>query len=658
LVDNGDGTYQYTFKKDITTDPNVVYNATLTHRVGFEIRGLVQANNADYTFQPSSGATTGIFAREIVETATCDNCHTMLNAHGGARVEVQYCVMCHSPETTDPYSGNTLDFKVMIHKIHTGNTLPSIQTATVPDTTPTLNIGYWIVGHGNSLNNFNTVLYPQDTRNCTTCHAQTIPAATQAMNYYTVPTAEACGACHDNVNFATGLNHGANIVANDSQCTTCHGTASNIASLQVIAAHTDPNIAAAAKFQYLVNNVTFSSHGGNLYPIVNFSVVDPTNGNAPYNILSAAAFAGTDPGTGKPVCANGGTARLAIDIAWETSDYTNWGSGTTAAAWGQPISLNPLIVAGCATAVPAGALTGPDAAGTFTLTSPTPLPTPPAANCPPAGGPACPAISNVGVVLEGHPGVITTGPGATALIVKSVVSYANVTGATPVTRRTVVDIAKCDVCHSVLALHGDNRNDNPQVCVACHNPASTDVSMRQSLAAATPGIDGLWEQSIDFKHMIHAIHDGSVRGAAGSPFVIYGFGGSINNFTDVVYPGQLNRCDACHVGTSYYPVNDAVVQATTFFTGLSTQVPNPTTPGNPIATSANMSVCSACHVDALTQTHMQQNGGSLSVAKDAEGRTIPTGNPASTETCSVCHGAGGVADVQVVHNVPASPAGN
>jgi OmcA/MtrC family decaheme c-type cytochrome len=658
LVDNGDGTYQYTFKKDITTDPNVVYNATLTHRVGFEIRGLVQANNADYTFQPSSGATTGIFAREIVETATCGSCHTMLSAHGGARVEVQYCVMCHSPETTDPYSGNTLDFKVMIHKIHTGNTLPSIQTATVPNTTPTLNIGYWIVGHGNSLNNFNTVLYPQDTRNCTTCHAQSIPAATQAMNYYTVPTAEACGACHDNVNFATGLNHGANIVANDSQCTTCHGTTSNIASLQVIAAHTDPNIAAAAKFQYLVNRVSFSSHGGSLYPIVNFSVVDPTNGNAPYNILTAAAFTGTDPGTGKPVCANGGTARLAIDIAWETSDYTNWGSGTTAAAWGQPISLNPLIVAGCATAVPAGALTGPDAAGTFTLTSPTPLPTAPAATCPPAGGPACPAIANVGVVLEGHPGVVTTGPGATALIVKSVVSYGNVTGATPVPRRTVVDIAKCDVCHSVLALHGDNRNDNPQVCVACHNPASTDVSMRQSLAAATPGIDGLWEQSIDFKHMIHAIHDGSVRGAAGSPFVIYGFGGSINNFTDVVYPGQLNRCDACHTGTSYYPVNDAVVQATTLLTGLSTQVPNPTTPGNPIATSANMSVCSACHVDALTQTHMQQNGGSLSVAKDAEGRTIPTGSPASTETCSVCHGAGGIADVQVVHNVPAPPAGN
>jgi len=657
LVDNGDGTYQYTFMKDITKDPNVIYNATLTHRVGFEIRGLAQANNGAYTFQPSTGANTGIFSREIVETATCDTCHTSLTAHGGARVEVQYCVMCHNPGTTDPYSDNTLDFKVMVHKIHTGNTLPSIQTANGPDTTPTLGLGYWIVGYMKTLSNFDTVLYPQDTRNCVTCHVQNVPSLPQAANYMTVPTMEACGACHDNVNFATGANHSAaDIVANNTQCTTCHGTTSTIddGQLQVVAAHVIPEVVAATKFEFMINSVTFTTNGGQIYPVVNFKIVDPTAGNAPYNILTAAPFAGTDPGTGNPVCASGGAARLAIDIAWETSDYTNWGSGTTPAAWGQPISLNPLAVTGCAAAVPLSALKGPDATGAFTLTSPTALPAAPAANCPPAGATACPAIANVAAVLEGHPGVVTTGLGATAIPVTSTVGYGNVAGQAPVARRVVVDIAKCDVCHSVLALHGDNRNNNPQVCVACHNPASTDVSMRQTLTATTPGIDGLWEQTIDFKHMIHAIHDGSVRGAAGAPFVIYGFGGSVNNFTDVVYPGQLNRCDACHVGTSYYPVNDTAVQATTFFTGLSTEVPNPTTVGNPIATSANMSVCSACHVDAVTQSHMLQNGGSTTVTKDAEGRTIPSPNPANVETCSVCHGAGGVADVRVVHDIPAT----
>ena len=105
-------------------------------------------------------------------------------------------------------------------------------------------------------------------------------------------------------------------------------------------------------------------------------------------------------------------------------------------------------------------LTGPDATGAFTLTSPTALPTAPAANCPPASATACPAIANVGVVFEGHPGVVTTGPGATAIPVTSAVGYGNVAGATPVARRMVVDIAKCDVCHSLLALHGNNRNDN------------------------------------------------------------------------------------------------------------------------------------------------------------------------------------------------------
>ena len=431
FVDNGDGTYQYTFKKDITKDPNVVYSATLTHRVGIEIRGLAPANNAAYTFQPSSGALTGIFSREIVDTATCDNCHSSLSAHGGARVEVQYCVMCHNPGTADPDSGNTLDLKVMIHKIHTGNTLPSIQTASGPDTTPTLGSGYWIVGHGDSLSNFNTVLYPQDTRNCVTCHVQDHPNLTEAVNYKTVPTMEACGACHDNVNFATGANHSsADIVANDTQCTTCHGPASTIdnGALQVVTAHVIPEVVAAAKFQFIVNSVTFTTDtSDNVYPVVNFSVIDPTNGNAPYNILTAAPFAGIDPGTGKPVCANGGKARLAIDIAWDTRDYTNWGSGIAPAAWGQPISLNPLVVAGCAAAVPLAAISGPDAGGAFTLTSPTGLPAAPAAKCPPAGATACPTITNVAIAIEGHPGVVTTGPGAAAIAVTSTVGYANVT---------------------------------------------------------------------------------------------------------------------------------------------------------------------------------------------------------------------------------------
>jgi OmcA/MtrC family decaheme c-type cytochrome len=641
LVDHGDGTYQYTFNTDITAVPAVPYDAKLTHRVAFQFSGLAQGNNGIYTFQPSTGATSNIFSREIVTTATCNNCHTMLKEHGGGRVDTQYCVMCHNPGTADPDSGNSLNMTVMIHKIHSGMTLQSIQTSGGPNTTPTLGIGYWIVGHNASLNNFNTVRFPQDTRNCQTCHVQGVATLPDAANYNTVPTIEACGACHDTVNFATGANH-AGGVANDSQCATCHAPTGG---LSAASKHAIPEIAAAAKFQFLVNKVSFVTSGGLMYPVVNFSVTDPTNNNAPYNILTDAPFVGIDPGTGKPMCASKGTAKLAFDIAWDSRDYTNWRSGATSDDWGQPITLNALVGAGCATNVPPSAVSGPDATGAFTLTSPVALPAPPAAMCPPAGPVACPAVSNVGVVMEGRTGVVTTGPGAAKIPVTSAVGYGNASGGTPVVRRTVVDSAKCSVCHSLLSEHGGSRNGNVQVCTVCHNPASTDVNDRLALGPTTPGIDGLWEQSIDFKYLIHSIHDGSARGAAGSPFVI----GS-NDFTSVVYPGQINRCDACHVPASYYPVDTTMVQATTFFTGFSTQMPNPTTPGHPIATSATMTVCSACHVDASTQSHMLQNGGSTTVSKDAEGRTIPSSN---NETCSFCHGPGGVADVQVVHHVPA-----
>ena len=115
-----------------------------------------------------------------------------------------------------------------------------------------------------SLSNFNTVLYPQDTRNCTTCHVQNLPTLPQAANYMTVPTAEACGACHDNVNFATGA-----ITAQRTSspmtrsARLCHGPTSTIdnGQLQVVAAHVIPEVVAATKFQFIVNSVSFHDRG-------------------------------------------------------------------------------------------------------------------------------------------------------------------------------------------------------------------------------------------------------------------------------------------------------------------------------------------------------------------------------------------------------------
>ncbi len=618
LVDNGDGTYQYTFKKDITKDPNVVYNAALTHRVGFEIRGLAQANNASFTFQPSTGATTGIFSREVVDTATCNGCHTQLSAHGGARVEVQYCVMCHNPGTTDPYSGNSLDMKVMVHKLHTGSSLPTLQTAS--STVPTPGVGYWIVGYMQSLNNFNTVVFPQDTRNCTTCHNQAHANLTQAANYSTVPTAEACGACHDDVNFATGANHSSGIVANDSQCTTCHGSTSTIdnGQLQVITAHVIPEMVFQKQIAYNIIKATNTLPGQK--PVVQFSVTNPTNGNKPWNLVSDEPFA---------YCTNSnfGEANLSLAIAWSTTDYTNVGSGVTSEA-AEPISA-PVT---CAATPPTA-----NGDGTYTITFPTAIP----AN----------VKGSAGILFQGHPAHdFGDGNGAQEIPVPNTVSYSPITDSVAAPRREVAAAANCDTCHYQLNGHGNNRVDSVQACSFCHNPNATDVVARigQGITPQNPNpTDGLAEQSMDLKVMIHAIHAGAVRAAdSGTPYLLY-HNGSVHNFSTLGFSGLTNNCLACHDTDTYYPqdpTSSTVLASTvsTYVNGVGNSGPAGQT-----AVTAATAACSACHQSATEKTHMMQNGGSFTAVKDANSHVV------STETCVICHGPGAIADVKVVHNVAA-----
>jgi OmcA/MtrC family decaheme c-type cytochrome len=618
LVDHGDGSYTYTFTKNITNDPNVPYNPALTHRVGFEIRGLAPANNGSYTFQPSSGATTGIFSDDIVATSTCDGCHTQLNAHGGARVEVKYCVLCHNPGTTDPYSGNSLDMAVMIHKIHAGSSLPSISNyaAGTSDPTPTLGTGYWIVGYGDSLNNFNTVVYPQDTRNCVACHAQNVPAAPQAAEYITLPTSQSCGACHDNINFATGANHGPGIIANNTQCSTCHGPASTIdnGQLQVLAAHVDPILVYQKKFSY--NILSASNTGPGQFPVIRFSITDPTNANAPWNLVTAEPFtycAGGDP-----------TTNPNLAIAWSTTDYTNVGSGNTSEA-AEPISI-PVT---CATVPPTA-----NGDGSYTITSPTAIP----AN----------VVGSAGVLFEGHPGHNFGGTlGVQEVPVPNAVSYAAITDLTPTPRRTVASVAACNVCHFQLNVHGNNRVDSVQACAFCHNPDATDVVARRALGItpANPDpTDGLAEQTIDLKVMIHAVHASALRT---TPYVVYHRGAPDDFATETPFPGLLNNCLACHAAGTFYPTDPAV--STSLATTISTYVGGvpDSPPAGQTAVTAGAAVCSSCHQEAIAHTHMLENGANFDAIKNAASKVV------SNETCAICHGPGAVADVAVVHNIAA-----
>jgi OmcA/MtrC family decaheme c-type cytochrome len=141
------------------------------------------------------------------------------------------------------------------------------------------------------------------------------------------------------------------------------------------------------------------------------------------------------------------------------------------------------------------------------------------------------------------------------------------------------------------------------------------------------------------KYMIHRLHAG---GTVGQPYEVCGFGNSVHVY-DFVYPGKLNNCEGCHVPGGYYPVEPDTTLGTTILVGDD---PLPT---DDVVISPNSAVCTACHITDLAKQHMIQNGGDFEATKAADSALISSG----VETCALCHGPGGTADVVEVHGVEA-----
>jgi len=219
FMDHGDGSYSYTFAVDFdeVTDPvAVMYDPTATHRVCMQFSGNV--TNPYLDFVPSGDPMR--LTRNVVKLDTCNACHQKLEFHGGNRNEMTYCVTCHNPGTSDPHSEELLDMGHMVHKIHRGANLPSVQAGGE----------YAIWGYRNSKHDYSHVVFPLPISNCTNCHSGSASATNQTSdgdNWKNFPTAQACASCHDHVDFAAGINHMAQ--PDNSACSTCHSP-SNIAS--------------------------------------------------------------------------------------------------------------------------------------------------------------------------------------------------------------------------------------------------------------------------------------------------------------------------------------------------------------------------------------------------------------------------------------------
>ena len=625
------GSYMYTFG----TKAPANFNPTQTVRIAaYASRDLTAFNlgtahdNNVFTFVPNGSPVTN--THDIVATKSCNRCHDPLSAHGGARLIVPLCITCHNPggdgvQTVDPDTGNSIDFEVMIHKIHMGAQLPSVIAGTP----------YQIIGFNNAVNDFSNVVFPANIENCQMCHevsayprkstvgiayaqaglppsplnvdannnviagsnnsdtpaappypgsadstagpagATVVPVSASAFSipggltepppvnsswWLTRPTAAACGACHDDVNFQTGKNHPGGPQPNDDLCSICHIPQGELPlDASILGAHTiplwTPGVTPGVVFQ--LTNVTGGTAGKS--PTVTFSIKD-YSGNA----IAASSM-----------------NSLSLVMAGPTSEYqaTISESATGAAAT--------------------------STAGTFTYTFKTPVP----AN----------ATGTWAIGIEGYRNY-TVLPGTTSATTVRDVGYNqlyafSVDGSPVSTHAFEIVQQNCNACHYRVNAHGTIRQ-NVQYCLLCHNPTATDASVRP--ASQNP------PQAIDFPVLVHRLHAGSmaptVSGGQLTPYIVYGFGGSVNDFSDVLFPGYLGDCGKCHVNQSDYPPVPAA----------RINVTNPRAFINP--SPPVTAACTACHT-----------------SKDASAHAATNTSGSFGEACSVCHGVGAAFSVDQVH---------
>jgi OmcA/MtrC family decaheme c-type cytochrome len=517
-----DGVYNYTFR----TKAPAGFDATATHTIGlYGNRDLSEfnlgVNLADTTFNFVPNGSSVTVTRDVIRTVSCNKCHQDLTAHGETgRKSVQLCVLCHQPQTVDPDTGNTVDMPVMIHKIHMGSSLPSVQAGKP----------YQIIGFAQTVADYSKVVFPADARNCTFCHEQNT-GASQATAYLK-PNMAACGACHDDVDFATGKNHASLPQISNNLCGNCHIPEGELEfDLSIKGAHTIP---------------TFSqSLPGTTFQLV--KVDDGVAGKRP-----TVTFTLRDK-QGNPILPSS-MASLRLYLASPTSDYQTYVTEDVRKAQGTTD-------------------------GTYYWTFQNPIP--------------ADAKGTYAVGIEGYRN-ITLLPGTEkeqtvrdAGVNK--VIYFSVDGSPVQPRRTVValnipatgggPVRGCNACHSFLSVHGGNRNA-PEMCAICHNPTATDVARRP--ASEQP------PQGINFALMIHKIHTGEELAA---DYTVYGYGGSKNTFNDVLYPGDRRRCDWCHVNDSQQLPLSSKLQLVTDPRGLL----NPVGPTTSACTACHGTVYAASH---------------------------------------------------------------
>ena len=586
-VELGDGKYRYTYGVDldnVTTPLAVAYEPSLTHRVGLEIRmsGAAEElapDNPVKDLVPNGGAGSG--DKLIAATENCEACHFRFDLHGGPRRNVEYCVTCHNPATVDPDTGEEVGMAYMAHSIHTGEGRAN---------------EYKVWGFTGEFD-FSEVTYPQSTLFCENCHTASPQSAPDGDAWKLNPSASACGGCHNAGLGKTGPDattgrytytyvHTSSPVAgtvfDDGTCAGCHrdeGVAGDI--LEV---HQKPVFATTGQrsprfavergrdFTYEILNVTNAAAGQT--PTVTFRVLDK---GQPIDVKSLTAANGT----------------LTLDFAWNTKDFHTLAdktTGTLAGNRGRAMQFN--LITEMASVVAVG-----DGSYTYTLANPMPTG----------------VDGDVMVALEGRRQFADTSRAAP----ESAIFFP---GGPTTARKLLVSQEKCEKCHELLTVHGNNRTGNPLMCTVCHNSSGGWKSDE----------GGAFGGPIALGAFVHNIHKGKVPEVGA-----------------VTFPQSISNCEACHNPGDY---NTARVDALPISVDAGPdQDPNADGIQNQNLfddtwSSATAGTCGTCHDSGSAMVHMEQNGGVFEAAGPKA--LVPS---SATESCAVCHGPGRTIDTVKAH---------
>ncbi len=621
MVDNGDGTYKYTFVRAITAAKAMVdagtytgnnikaflddttYAPALTHRVAMQLQGAMPGTGTNtpdgitvkptvsstnpvaayLDFVPAGGSVTE--ARTITRVEVCQSCHKGNLLHG--RKDPNLCVVCHTNQAGYGYADVAFpagDLNVATSDNSTN--VDGVSTVTFPRWVHRIHMGEGLAKKGYNVRGvlFNEVAFPQDQRNCVKCHDSSATAkypTPNGDNWKNVPSRLACGGCHDGINFATGggkqLSGGANHLAgvgltDDARCASCH-LPSDIEAFHI------PVSPIAASILALPAGSTATGYT-NAASIAAYDKLPTGAIKVSYDIgtvtvssagVASMTFKLLQNGVATPFNAASATAELwpnfvggpGVELAFNVPE-----DGITAPADYNAHYDVPLrgIFRGTGTGTSAGTLTYDAASGYYTVTL-TGIKVPSTATMVTMGlgytyAPQTTALPLTQTNLAKYPYNATTLIGG--LIVEVPNAWKVASGKT--SRRMLVEDARCNTCHAKLgvfaesAYHAGQRNSS-QTCAFCHNPNQTS---------------GGWTASSNyFVHAIHGATKRSVQNTWHYPDInVWGIGN----------PGNIKNCAACHLpgainfGTVYTktssfdvnPLSSSIINSTSSASAVTT----------------------------------------------------------------------------------------